>query len=300
MFRLTLITVIFSTMITVQLPSQTQSLDSLLPDIPDGWNEDELPKLYYPDNLYDYIDGGAELYISYNFDSVISMVISKEKIGEIRIEIFDMHEDRNAFGVFTHTRTDNENKFGQGSQYFTGAQFFWKSRYFVTVIANDDNEEIRSTINNIAEQIDKKITSQGREPSIVQLLPPNKLVKNGFIYFHHYIWLNSYYFLSNENIFQIDDSDDAIIAKYESNNHKYFLLLIHYDKGEKAINAKTEFKKHFMESKKDGSVIKIEDGTWIGVATKGNYFIAVFNADNKNSVRILLSDTELNIGNVTR
>ena len=119
------------------MSANTKELATLLPEIPENWKPDGEPRLYYPEQLYDYINGGAELYISYGMNRVISQLLSNENGDEIRVEIFDMNEAKNAFGVFTHTRTSDEKKFGQGSQYFTGAQIFWKNKYPAAAIPQE-------------------------------------------------------------------------------------------------------------------------------------------------------------------
>ena len=52
---------------TVFLPNQIhcQSIIDLMPGDIEGWTLREPVKVYTPETLYDYIDGGAELYLSY-------------------------------------------------------------------------------------------------------------------------------------------------------------------------------------------------------------------------------------------
>jgi hypothetical protein len=275
--------------------SQDQTLQDLLPNVPENWKQDGPAQVYSPENLYDYIDGGAELYISYNFSSVISTRFIHPEYGEIRVEIFDMVEPRNAFGVFSHTRTKNQMEFGDGSQYFTGAQVFWKYRYFVTVIADDENEAIRTTIKSISKQIDERIKSHGQRPSVVEKLPTMGLAEDGFIYFHHYIWLNAFYFISNENILNINDQTNAVIAKYGEPAHRMYLLLIEYKSPLLASEAINLFASKYIKTKSEENLIRLEDGTWVGYNTTNNYFIAVFNGESMKETKDLIEKTTLNI-----
>lgn len=275
--------------------SQDQSLQYLLPEAPENWKQDGQAQFYNRETLYDYIDGGAELYISYGFDSVISTRFIHPDYGEIRVEIFDMVEAKNAFGVFTHTRTSDQATFGNGSQYFTGAQIFWKGQYFVTVIADDENEEIKYAIKNLSEKIDSRIQTSGQKPPIVNILPTEKLAADGYIYFHHYIWLNAFYFISSENILNISDQTDAVMAKYGEQSHRSYLLIIDYKTPELATEATNLFVDNYFGKKTKDNYISIEDGTWVGYTKSNNFFIAVFNAGSRKDAQKLIEKSLANI-----
>lgn len=284
-----LISLIFCLFTIHDMKAQSSS-ESISTIIPSGWVNDGPIKNYTPENLYEYINGGAELYISYGMKSVKSQRIVHKTMGEIRIEIFDMVHAKNAFGVFTHTRTKDEKSIGQGSQYFTGAQIFWKGKYFVSVIADDDNNEIQDAILQISDSIEEQIQESGSIPKFVELLPKPKLVKDGYIFFHHYIWLNAYYFLSNENILNITNDCEAVIGKYGKEKEKHFLLVIKYPNNTLAQEAFDAFNTHFLDGK--GKTTRIEDGTWFSGSCHDNYLIGVYNVPAKKEAETLLDLTE--------
>lgn len=288
---------IFSFILILCIPmySQNENLNNLLPADPKGWISLVPPKKYTAETLYEYINGGAELYISYGMQSVISKHYTKDGFGEIRVEIFDMSKSENAFGVFTHTRTKNEQIFGQGSQYFTGAQIFWKGRYFISIIADDENEEIKTTIAELSKEIDKRISENGPIPEIIRLLPTENRVKDGYIYFHHYIWLNSFYFLSNENIFQIDQKSHAAISKYKVDDTTLYLLIIQFENRIKAEKAGLTFREEFMDNQTKDPIIQIEDNSWLSGKIYENYFVGVFNSKTKESAGYLIDRTINNL-----
>lgn len=270
--------------------AETITLSELLPQTPVKWEISGEIKKYNQNTLYDYIDGGAELYNSYGMIEVISKRIVYDEDTEIRIEIFDMGEAKNAFGVFTHTRTKNENEFGQGSQYFTGSQIFWKDRFFVSVVANDENDLIVKTIKSLSSAIDKKITQNGNLPPIISALPQDDLLEDGFVYFHHYIWLNSYYFISNDNFLIINDETDAVLAKYGQPEARYYLLVIDYPDKELLQQAENNFHRYFMESTNE--TVQIEDNTWTGAVRIGNRLACAFNCTIEEQAKQLLSKVQ--------
>lgn len=271
--------------------AQNEALQKLLPEIPENWSMEGDIKFYNTTELYDYINGGAELYLSYGMEVVISQLLVNSAGDEIRLEIFDMAEPKNAFGVFTHTRTSNKKKYGQGSQGFTGAQIFWKNKYFVSVIANDENVEINAAIDLISISVDNNIKSKGEVPGIISLLPETEMVQDGFVYFHHYIWLNSFFFLSNENILNINRETDAVIAKYGDNEHRYFLLLVEYPTATEAKEAQTNFRNEF-EKDVDSEIYMVEENKWQGAKKLDNLLMIAFACKNDDKIKELFSSVK--------
>ncbi|MBT8333911.1 MAG: hypothetical protein KJP19_05705, partial [Deltaproteobacteria bacterium] len=73
-----------------------------LPETLEQWSKSSDFAVYDAENLYVYINGGAELYISYQFINLISQPYVNEEDDEIKIDIFDMGSSQNAYGIFSH------------------------------------------------------------------------------------------------------------------------------------------------------------------------------------------------------
>ncbi|MGV8137881.1 MAG: DUF6599 family protein [Mangrovibacterium sp.] len=106
----------------------------------------ESDQYFNHENLYDYIDGAAELYLSYGFNTVISRRYACPDEMDIVVEIFDMKGVRDAFGVFTNMREKNQHEFGQGSQQIEGSLIFWKGHYFGSLSTHKNTEKSLSAI----------------------------------------------------------------------------------------------------------------------------------------------------------
>ena len=266
-----------------------------LPDSIDGWTAEETEHFNNNESLYDYINGAAELYISYGYRSAISRRYFCEGQPDVAVEIFDMGTSENAYGVFSHTRYEEDYAFGQGSQYVEGALFFWKNNYYVSVMAAKETDRSKELVNNLGRIISDSINREGNLPGIIDLLPLNGLDKAGILYFHHYIWLNSYYYIADENIFMINDKTDAVLAKYGSPDERSYLLIIHYkDKGLSSEAYNNFLDKYFPEGRHANSY-KLEDGKWIGAELSDNTLVAVFNGRSEEIVSALLSEVKLKL-----
>lgn len=256
-------------------------ISAFLPRQSNEWVASDSDRYYNYENLYDYIDGAAELYISYGFDTVISRRYSSPEGTDIVAEIFDMHEARDAFGVYTNMREKNQHEYGQGSQQVEGSLIFWKDHYFISVSADKNDGNVNAAIKRIAKYIDDAIPGEGKIPDIIGYLPGDNRVEEGYCYFHHYIWLNAYYFIAAYNILDIDEKTDAVIAKYGPPDKRSYLLLVQYPDEETARTAFDKFIKDFAPELKSARAVKLKDNTWHTAQRRGKYIAAVFNAPTR-------------------
>jgi hypothetical protein len=72
----------------------------------DAWTRTEAPRSFFPESLFEYIDGAAESYLSYDFRELL--VVDLEKKGTeatLTLEIYDMGSPVNAFGILARSAT---------------------------------------------------------------------------------------------------------------------------------------------------------------------------------------------------
>jgi hypothetical protein len=262
-----------------------------LPDSVSGWTKGE-DTVYTRETIYKYIDGGAELFLSYGFSSDLSRTYTRKGAPDIVVDIFDMGASKNAFGIFSHSRETIDQAFGQGSQYTKGLLLFWKDKYYVSVLASPETEESKAAVFELARQIDDAIPAKGPLPEILELLPTTALVEESIRYFHHYVWLNSHYFVADENILHIDEKTDAVLAKYKTGDKRSLLLIVEYPDESAALLARSDFVEHYLPEMAREPVVRIEDSTWTGCRLVGKVLAAVFNAPTKETATELLTKVE--------
>jgi hypothetical protein len=280
------------------VPMNATDLSEFLPKQSREWSM-ESDQYFNNDNLYDYIDGGAELYLSYGFNTVISRRYTCPGEMDIVVEIFDMKGVRDAFGVFTNMREKDQHEFGQGSQQIEGSLIFWKDHYFVSLSTNKSSEKSIAAIKRIAAFIDQAIPQEDKIPQIVALLPEQDLVPEGYCYFHHYIWINSYYFIANYNILDVNDHTDGVVAKYGPPDKRSYLLLIQYPDEKAAQAAYDKFITDFSPELKVADAVKLKDNLWHTAALQGTIFVSVFNAQNKKEAIELLNSARTKVQSLT-
>jgi hypothetical protein len=309
LFFFIILNFIFTTWRAAMSDDRDPGLTRLLPASIDGWNilEDHL---YNRENLYEYINGGAELYLSFGFQTVLSRTYFRTDQPKIIVDLFDMRESANAFGVFCHTREVVNTTFGQGSQYFPGLLTFWKDHYYVSILASPETPESKQAVEDLAREIEKSIKQSGSLPELLKYLPPKNLKEESIRYFTHSAWLNSYFFIADENIFQIGQGAPAVLARYSDQG---ILLLVQYQEPTQAQEAYQAFEKYFASqntfqetakaiplSDPKGEnpavrslfgirIIQLEDGSWAGARFYDRQFTAVFQGAGESEVSRLLN-----------
>lgn len=270
------------------MPENINEFYQNLPDTITGWKKADPPNLYTPGTLSTYIDGGAELFISYNFKNALSMKYTDPADNEIVIDIFDMGSAPDAFGVFAHSRETIDNQFGQGSEYAAGLLTFWKDRYYVSILAYPETAGKREIVFKLGQTIADTIKNVGALPPIIALLPAENLLPETVRYFHHYIWLNSFYFVSNENVLNIGNDTPVALGKYRQDGAVFFLLLVRYPDAARAEAAGRQFRQKLLDGAEDG-IRPTKEGRWTGLQCRGNLISVVFNAPDAPTVRAILA-----------
>ena len=272
------------------------NLSVLFPDTIEGWTSSEKDRLFKPDNLYEYINGGAELFLSYGFQKMATRIYHAPDQPDIIVDVFDMGSSYNAYGLFSYSRETESKEFGQGSQYVSGLILFWKDKYYVSILFHPETPEAKKTVFNIARYIERIILRKGPLPKALNLLPKDGLQKESVRYFKHYIWINSYIFISNENILNITDSTHALMAKYGQHDKQKIVLLIQYKNDFLAESAFKSFSESYSQDFFTDTITKKGD-FWIGCQKYKEYIILVFQGQNKQDIENIFTHIKDNIHN---
>jgi len=128
------------------------------PDVPAGWSTDAIQKCRTPSELYDYMDGGAELYLEYRFRKLLVREYHHAKDGDITAEIYQFDEPADACGVFRLDRTGLPLHLGQEGRgpdtTGSGSFRFWKGSRYVRLFAWQAHDGLRPALDSLARNLD--------------------------------------------------------------------------------------------------------------------------------------------------
>jgi hypothetical protein len=206
-----LILLVFSEAVVIEtfkpkIESQENSLQKYLPpgDI-DVWGRNYSSEEYEGENLYLYINGGAEIYHEFGFQRVLVQDYKNDNDKSISLELYEMTDPESAFGIYTFKRGDSGDSLALGNEgsledYYLN---FWKGRFLVTITGFDRDEETIKGLKTIAKAVDDLIPDSCKPPDLVGLLPDQGLEREKIKYFKgHLALFNNYPFFS-EDIFSL-------------------------------------------------------------------------------------------------
>ncbi len=105
----------------------------------EGWVIDGKVSLFDKDNLFDHIDGEAELYFPYGFEALASAVYANKKDPDLSVvaDVYKMASPLDAFGIYSNYRKANNSWVKIGAEGFISASqaMFYQDRYFVRLQA---------------------------------------------------------------------------------------------------------------------------------------------------------------------
>ncbi|MCX6565084.1 MAG: hypothetical protein NTW38_01440 [Candidatus Aminicenantes bacterium] len=157
---------------------QTSVVD-LLPE-PEGWMISEPPQKYLPETLFEYIDGAAENFLSYDFVELALGRYRGAGGAEMTVEIYDMGAPDNAFGIYGSERYPDSRFLPIGVQGYIedGVLNFFAGRFYVKLLAYPAGTETEAALKLFAAEILKGIPEPGAFPLPVRAFPKDWLVEN--------------------------------------------------------------------------------------------------------------------------
>jgi hypothetical protein len=263
-------------------------LHQLVPHEVNGWRADAACVLYDRDTLFEYIDGGAELYLAYAFREMVACRYEREGHPPIVADVFDMGSSEDAFGVFSAERQDPEAEIGQGSEYAAGLLRFWKGRFFVSVWAEEETAAAADAVRELGVEIAQAIDPPGPPPQLLDLLPSEGLAETRVRYFHDHASLNLYYFVADENLLELSAQTEAVLAPYQTGEDTVHLLLVRYPKREESRRGLKGFLATYLPEADETGLAQVESGNWVAAQNVGDVVMVTFDAPSREEAEQLL------------
>jgi hypothetical protein len=148
--------------------------------LPDGWSAAGAPVEYDAETLYEYLNGGAPLYLDYGFVSLVQTryQLGANSLAGLTIDIFDMGSTLGAFGLYSSIRPPDATYTGWGAEgYRSGAvAAAWRGTVYVHGEADEDRAELTAMLEQMLAEIMAGITGDTKTPAILGSLPADGLV----------------------------------------------------------------------------------------------------------------------------
>jgi hypothetical protein len=148
-----------------------------------GWSRSDSGRIYKGNELFVFIDGGADLFFEYGFRQVLAMDFQNRAGQLINLELYEMNDPGAAFGIYSVRSGEEGRRFdiGGGGRIYSYYAMFWTGRYYVSVAASDSTGECRTGIEAIARMTNQSLFTLEEKPAVVKLLPSENLLKQTYI-----------------------------------------------------------------------------------------------------------------------
>jgi len=146
----------------------------------DGWQVADGPTNYDSETLYEYLNGGAPLYLNFGF---LRMVHVRYQFGEnslssVTLDIYDMGSDLGAFGLYRSGRPPGAEVRDWGAEGYRSGTVVaaWKGSVSIHAEADEDRPELIEAMEDLVAQIAKSVVGGTSLPQIIDPLPSDGLV----------------------------------------------------------------------------------------------------------------------------
>jgi hypothetical protein len=183
---------------------------SLLPDAYgyEGMAVIQEPSVYKGYDLFTMIDGGAEIYFEYGFQTALSTAYIKDDT-RIELQLYEMSDKGAAAGMVTHSRITGDTIENIGESLVLNNEtysFFQKGNIFGIISCSQSSADMSHVYREMMMDILSRIESTGIYPDLLQ-----KVLQAGYNfgdvkYIRGNIALASSYFSSHKDLFAMEDA----------------------------------------------------------------------------------------------
>jgi len=195
-----------------------------------GWKQVGEMQTFNPGTLYEYINGGADLYLAYDFEELKVAEYQNSQKAAVTVDVYRHRTSTHAFGVYSQERVPGANFIDVGIQGYQErhALNFLSGNTYVKITSYDTGPEDQAVLLSFAKAVAGNLGEKGAFPSILAAFPAEGKVKNSEKFtarkFLGYPFLHSAfsaeYDLSGKNfrLFIIEGKDQAecrdMVEKY--------------------------------------------------------------------------------------
>lgn len=248
-------------------------LENLLrPPLPGNLAAQGAPTVYKPDTLYQYIDGGADIYLLYDFKALLHQEF-KGGATELTADIYEMTKPEDAFGIYASERSPGYKFIPIGAEGYLdkGLMNFFADRYYVKLSGSGAN--VNTLLDRFARTLSSRLGGVRGLPPLLAKFPQTNRV------------------LHSEQYLKKDPLGHAFLAPaylvtYAQGKQQSKLLVSIASDAQGAASRLNQLARHFKQSGQSVPAPELGEGGFraknsfegsVISRTRGRYLIALFN-----------------------
>lgn len=218
-------------------PATAYQLKALLPgaDETQPWQPRGETESYVGEELYNLINGGAEIFLEYGFTEAIAQEYSRED-SSLRVTIYCMSNPEAAFGIYSLNRMRKPPLAGIGDEGVgeDNYLYFWQGSYYVTVEAFPLGQELEESLRRLASLVSARIGEHASLPPALELLPQENRIERSECLVKGLLGVSALLYISDKDIFQLSPQGTGVYGEYQFPEEKVKLFIARYTNSDRA------------------------------------------------------------------
>ncbi len=220
--------IFLATLFLIILSGATSAQELILPQL-EGFKKTTNYPVFGPDNLWDFINGAADTYLTYGF---IDLHVAEYKKGKnvIKLEIYRHSDNIMAFGIYSTERSPSFRFMSLGAQGYIadGAINFFKGNFYVKIRTFSKSEKILRSTESLALKVANMLEGSTEMPSLLMKFPETGKKVNEETYI-------------NESVLGHKFLNKAFRAIYETGPDNFSIFIIGYGSPEETRKSVNEY-----------------------------------------------------------
>jgi hypothetical protein len=158
---------------------ESEAKDIKFPEVI-GWKQSGEIQTFAPKTLYEYINGAADLYISYDFEKLRVVEYQSEKRASVTVEVYRHKTSLYAFGIYSQERLHSAKFIEVGAQGYVEKNVlnFLTGPFYVKISSYNTGAEDQEILLTFAKKVSENLGEKGTLPSILACFPAEGKVNN--------------------------------------------------------------------------------------------------------------------------
>lgn len=261
------ISILFLSM-NLAFAQNAEEIKKVLEPTYETWKLSDKVQIFNPENLYDFINGGADNYLSYDFQDLT--VFTYERGDKyITLEVYRHKGLPQAFGIYSSEKPSDAKFEKIGVQGYVGEGIcnFYAGNYYIKISTHESASEIPALIHNIATDVAQKLVKNPESPKALLAFPSIDKISNSESY-------------TNTNFLGYESLHSAYLSVYKKGDKTFKGFIIELPTTDAAKNMITAYTKAIKTSfAGNEGVFQFKDpyNGEIQMQWKGNYIWGIVN-----------------------
>jgi len=258
--------------------AQETGVEGIFPEV-DGYDIVFDYPVYQPGNLWDYINGGADAYLSYDFVDLHIAEYSRGGGAPVKVELYRHATPVHAYGIYSQERYPDFHFVDVGAEgYQEGSTLnFVAGRFYVKIMSHDEDAETKRFIQEIARKVAGNIDPEPSLPVALSLFPSeNRLPRTETFISQNFM---GHEFLS-----------DVFAVQYEEGDDRFTLFLLEKEKPGECREILEAYYRFTKTGFREGEYHMMNDpyNGLVGLRLKGNRIWGISGLNSEEQIRGIL------------